>query len=291
MLFRDAERQVRTYIRWALRARYDIRSSALYVFSNCTTLQLLSQKQCWRFFGSLEQHPRAASDTVHAIQSNGTIPQEHWGASTIRWWPGVAARYPKVANTQPLYKAFRKLIMRDLQQSSRLQQLGLTQLLVDLSQFSFAAGPIDTPSHLFDTLVALVHPRHALVVVPQREGPDKVQAHPWPSWLQQGSSRVVRQCIELFFPAPADGDTYGESSAPPPRTGSCSLCSHQVSVSWQHHIFYECTELLQCDSGAQWRAFVHLLRSGHQGLALYTCFPLLASVLPRLAGLLDMTSE
>lgn len=38
MLFRDAERQVRTYIRWALRARYDIRSSALYVFSNCTTL-------------------------------------------------------------------------------------------------------------------------------------------------------------------------------------------------------------------------------------------------------------
>ena len=37
-LFRDAERMVRGFIRWALRPRRDMRSSALYVFSNSTTL-------------------------------------------------------------------------------------------------------------------------------------------------------------------------------------------------------------------------------------------------------------
>lgn len=283
-LFRDAERLVRKFIRWALRAKGDLRTSALYIFGNCTSLQLLCQKQCWRFFHSLKQHPRAASDTVHAIQSCTTIPQCHWGASTIRWWPEVAAHYPTVANTQPLYKAFRHLVRYDISQSDRLQQLGLAQLLVDIAQYSFSGAPMDTPPDLYDTLLALVHPRHALLVVSEEAGQSKVQVHQWPSWLQQGSSRVVRQCIDLFFPPSDTQDTYGAQSAPSPAIGTCSLCTQPVSRCWQHHIFYECTLLHLCDSGAQWQAFVGLLQAGYQGLALYTCFPLFASMMPRLPG-------
>ena len=37
-LFREAERMFRHFVRWALRPRSDMRSSALYLFSNSTTL-------------------------------------------------------------------------------------------------------------------------------------------------------------------------------------------------------------------------------------------------------------
>ena len=40
--------------------------------------------------------------------------------------------------------------------------------------------------------------------------------------------------------------------------------------------------MLSVSDSAPWRAFVHLLSHGHQGLALYTCFPLFLSVLDTL---------
>ena len=51
--FREAESVLREFLRWALRARPDLRTSALLVFGNCATLQLLCHKLCWRFFRSL----------------------------------------------------------------------------------------------------------------------------------------------------------------------------------------------------------------------------------------------
>ena len=98
-VFREIESFGREVTRWAIRAHGDTRNNMLYVLGNCESIQLLCHKQCWRFFRGLEQHPRAATTIVQAIQQNRTIPEEHWGPSTIRWWPEVAAQYPQVANT------------------------------------------------------------------------------------------------------------------------------------------------------------------------------------------------
>ena len=65
--FRDAEDLARELMRWALNAKCDVRNSVLYVLGNCTSVQLLCHKQCWRFFDNLENFPRAATETVHAI--------------------------------------------------------------------------------------------------------------------------------------------------------------------------------------------------------------------------------
>ncbi len=62
--FRDLEDFQRTLLRWALRAEVDTRNSMLYVAANSGSAQLLCHKQCWRFFGGLASHPRAASGFV-----------------------------------------------------------------------------------------------------------------------------------------------------------------------------------------------------------------------------------
>ena len=280
--FKRVEDFARDVLRWATRARCDTRNSVLYVVGNCESAQLLCHKQCWRFFNSLQQHPRAASDVVLAIQKNTTVPAKHWGSSTIRWWPTVAQQYPAVVNTQPLYSAFRKAIVHDLTKSERLRQTGLTQLLCDIAQYSFASGPIAAPQHLFDILQQLVHPHHALVIIPAPDGKPRMYVHQWPSWLQQGSSRVVSMFFDMVYPPPPQRDVYGAQHACAQRGGQCALCGGQVQATWWHHILYECTGLLQAQDSPQWRAFVSLLQMGHQGLAIYTCFPLLAQLMPLL---------
>ena len=97
--FREAEDAARGFLRWAVRATCDTRNSVLYILSNSASVQLLCHKQCWRFFQSVERHPRAVTHTIHAIQANRTIPAQHWGESTIRWWPQVMTQYRKVVNT------------------------------------------------------------------------------------------------------------------------------------------------------------------------------------------------
>ncbi len=66
-VFRDVEDFGRDMLRWALRAPRGSRNSVLYVVSNSASVQLLCHKACWRFFHSLEQHPRAASATIRSI--------------------------------------------------------------------------------------------------------------------------------------------------------------------------------------------------------------------------------
>ena len=281
--FREAEDLARDLLRWALHAHCDTRNSVLYVLGNSESVQLLCHKQCWRFFRSLEQHPRAATEFIRQIQQNGTIPPEHWGASTIRWWPDVAAQYPQVANTQPLYRAFRKAVIADLVRSERLRGTGLTQLLCDIASYSFAGAPKATPEHLYDTLIDLIHPHHALLVESQRGERPTILTHQWPSWLEQGSSRVVRAFFELFYPPREERDTYGAHTVTPPVGGHCSTCGQTVTGGWWHHVLYECPSLSCISESAQWRAFVTLLQSGHRGLAMYSCFPLFVQHMPRLA--------
>lgn len=136
--FKAAEEFIRECLRWALRVKGDVRSSLLHVVGNSESVQLLCHKQCWRFFVGLESHPRAATDIVRTIQQNGTVPPEHWGTNTIRWWPHVAAQYPQVPHTQPLYKAYRAAVMADLARSTRVGRTGLSALLSDIVQYSFA---------------------------------------------------------------------------------------------------------------------------------------------------------
>ncbi len=42
--FRDAEDFARELMRWALRAKCDVRNSVLYVLGNCESVQLLCHK-------------------------------------------------------------------------------------------------------------------------------------------------------------------------------------------------------------------------------------------------------
>ena len=63
-VFREAEDFARDLLRWAVHAHCDTRNSVLYVLGNGESIQLLCHKQCWRFFRSLEQHPRAASQFI-----------------------------------------------------------------------------------------------------------------------------------------------------------------------------------------------------------------------------------
>ena len=79
LVFREAEVFMRKLIRWATSAEGDIRGSFLHVLGNCESVQLLTHKQCWRFFHGLANHPRAATEFITTIQENRTIPPEHWG--------------------------------------------------------------------------------------------------------------------------------------------------------------------------------------------------------------------
>ena len=139
-----------------------------------------------------------------------------------------------------------------------------------------------TPGHLFDTLCTLRHPHHALEMGEEEAGKPTIRLHQWPSWLQQGAATTIRRFWELFSP-----DTGHSSDHPPvivhtPTQGSCAFCGGGVSEGWWHHVFYSCTSLSSVCDSAQWRAFTALVSQGHQGLAMYACFPLFVSVLDRL---------
>ena len=106
--------------------------------------------------------------------------------------------------------------------------------------------------------------------------------HHWPSWLQQGSVATVTRFAELFGVAPVHCAARPAVITHAQPRGQCSFCGQQVTGGWWHHVLCECTGMLSVSDSAPWRAFVHLLRQGHQGLALYICFPLFLSVLDTL---------
>lgn len=110
-IFGDAERFANDVIRWALNVKRDTRVSVLHLLGNCESLQLLTHKQCFRFFKGLENHPRAASGYVQQIQRCDAVDAAKWGVNTITWWPQVLSSYQNMQNTKPLYQEFRKRVV------------------------------------------------------------------------------------------------------------------------------------------------------------------------------------
>jgi hypothetical protein len=83
-VFAKAEIFIRTMLRWALNVEINSRNSFLYMLANQTTVQVVAQKAVYRFFKSLSDHPRFASEVLQKISSS--IEPELLGVSTLTWW-------------------------------------------------------------------------------------------------------------------------------------------------------------------------------------------------------------
>ena len=81
-----------------------------------------------------------------------------------------------------------------------------------------------TPPDLVDILAELVHPNHALVVTSDSAGATRILAHQWPSWLQQGTPRIVRTVLDLFYPSSQVRGDFGVGSSSPYGEGPCRHC-------------------------------------------------------------------
>ena len=84
LIFSKAEVFFRRMLRWALSIDMDKRTSFLYVLANQTTAQVVAQKAVYRFFKSVQDHPRFITNFVDKI-SKGIEPT-YLGSSTITWW-------------------------------------------------------------------------------------------------------------------------------------------------------------------------------------------------------------
>ena len=123
-------------LRWALRnAPLDTRGSVLYLAANSSNLQLLCQKNCVRFFNSLEEHPRFATEFVQKMST--CIDPDLLGRSTILWWPEVKAQYGNLSTVSPLYSKFRSVLIQDLRKSERLKSRGLTNVLCSVATYMY----------------------------------------------------------------------------------------------------------------------------------------------------------
>ena len=95
----------------------------MYFIANQATLQVTAQKAVYRFFKSLEEHPRFCSKFVQKVRMG--IEPELLGVSTISWWNMVEQQFGKFANTKPFYTMFRNCLKSDLMLSDRLEATGL----------------------------------------------------------------------------------------------------------------------------------------------------------------------
>lgn len=130
-MFERAEILLRRMLRWALKGiAIDTRCCLLYLVSNSTTLQVLSQKFCVRFFKSVQDHPRFITQFISSFKSE--IEPELLGRSTLLWWDEVRSCHSSLTNTKPLYSAFRKAIVSEIRASARVATTGLTQVLASV---------------------------------------------------------------------------------------------------------------------------------------------------------------
>ena len=65
--FSKVEILLRKMIRWVFKLDYDTRRRFLYVIANQASVEVLVQKAVFRFFDSLDKHPRFTSTFVKKI--------------------------------------------------------------------------------------------------------------------------------------------------------------------------------------------------------------------------------
>ena len=159
------------------------------------------------------------------------------------------------------------MIKRYLLDSSRLQANGLLDILLDTLKYSFKGATSTAPKRAAPFLETLYQPNHAITRIPRR-GRITFLISPTPSWLTSGRQRHITFLHDLF---------YGAQDSCHPRPTHCHLCNAPLGDhSLWRHLLTPCPRLrTTAASSAQWLAFVNLLDSGLQGLAIYTCLPLL----------------
>lgn len=196
LIFSQAEIFVRKMLRWAFGFDIDTRCSLMYIISNQTTLQVNAQKSVFRFFKSLTDFPRYCSKFIQNISSQ--IEPELLGISTITWWSNVQLQYGTMANTKPIYKAFRKCIQNDLSLSNRLKATGLDQIMLDLIKYCFSGEPFTPPTCAKFLLEKLLAPQHSICEINVR-GRNCIKISSWPSWLTVGYKKHVNILLEMFY--------------------------------------------------------------------------------------------
>jgi hypothetical protein len=174
-------------------------------------------------------------------------------------------------NTKPFYINFRKCIIADLKASARIKETGLSSILFEVIKYSFSGEPHTPPAHTRQFLEKLISPDHAICFIKKR-GKNVLFVQAWPSWLNKGFRGHVSIFEKLFY----------SDDAPTSTCSRCSLCKKTFESSIMVHALLECKKLNMIDENGQWQAFTSLLKLGKQGLALYTCFPLLCQKYDRI---------
>ena len=204
------------------------------------------------------------------------VDPENLGLSTLHWWPQVCDLHKRDNLSIPdIYQLYRSFVQQDMVQSKRIQLLGVCDHVHDMLFYCFRAGLVSPPPHTTDLLCKLHREDHSIVWDTDDEQNAVIKIHPWPSWLRRGTLRTITSFFDFFYqqPAPADDCTSRE----------CRLCHDLIKGHWWAHILSPCSALSEVIDDTEWQAFCQLLQLGHQGLALYACFPLFSVVLPRLA--------
>ena len=130
-------------------------------------------------------------------------------------------------------------------------------------KYCFAGEPCKPPPVTCRLLEKLTLPDHALCSINIR-GKNILHVQGWPSWLNKGYRSHIALFNSMFYTV---DDTQLKSS-------QCRLCNLPIASNIWEHCLFACPNLHSIDESATWHAFVDLLRMGHQGLAIYTCFPL-----------------
>ena len=167
-----------------------------------------------------------------------------------------------------------------MMKSSRIQLLGLSHIVNDMLVYCFRAGLKSPPPGLTQLLCTLRREDHSIVWTRDADNSDVLCIHPWPSWLRRGTLCTVSSFFDFFY-----------QQSPPPddcTSRACRLCHQDISGHWWAHILSPCPALHAVLDDPEWLAFCQLLKLGHQGLAMYACFPLFSVVLPRLAPVVSV---
>lgn len=262
-LFESVEAFVRGMYRWALGQSRDLRGSFVYAMANQPSVQVLTQKACFRFFRSLSEHPRFATIFVQKMVT--AIDTDILGSSTLTWWDWVQSEFASPETTKPFYQQFRHVLCTDLRTSQRLGQTGLTDMFCSMLRFCFAGDLASTPTRAAQPLSQLVHRDHSLVSVTRR-GKVRLLLSPQPSWLQRGDHYTISLFHDFF---------QGDGRFAQPSCSHCALCGRDIDIPVWAHILSPCPRLRAVSTDPQWIAFVQLLQLGYHGLALYACFPIL----------------
>ena len=162
VVWRKVESLLHTMLRWALVAPRDTRTCFLHVVSNCPSVQALVWKRCSRYFRGVADHPRFITKFQQAIISH--VDPVNMGLTSLRWWPEVCDAHKCADLSIPdIYHLYRQHVQMDLRKSTRIQSLGLSQVVADMLYYCFRAGLMSPPPGTHLLLCKLHRADHSII--------------------------------------------------------------------------------------------------------------------------------